>query len=69
MKNCQPESLCVLAGLFNIYLKKCCFRVCSKVTTVLFLFKGFGNPGSLLSIKCKIFQKFITNTIVDCLVK
>ena len=41
-RNCEPELLYILAELFNMFLKKPCFLVCWKVSSVVPIFKYVG---------------------------
>ena len=77
LKNCEPELSYILAELFNKCLKESCFPDCWKVSTVLPVFKNFGErstaksyrPVSLLSVVSKVFEKLVNNRIVDHLEK
>ena len=42
LKNCEPELSCILAELFNKYLKESCFLDCFKVSSVVPVFKNVG---------------------------
>ena len=51
LKNCEPELLYILTELFNMCLKESCFPdYC---------------PVSLLSAVSKVFEKLVSNRIVD----
>ena len=77
LKNCEPEFSYILAELFNMCLKKCCFPDCWKVSSVVPVFKNVGErstaknyyPVSLLSVLSKVFEKLVNNRIVDHLEK
>ena len=77
LKNCEPELSHILAKLFNNCLKKSCFPDCWKVSSVIPVFKNFGErstaknyrPVSLLSVVSKVFEKLVNNRIVDHLEK
>ena len=45
LKNCEPEVLYVLAELFNKCLMVSCSPYCSKVSSVVFIFKNIGKTG------------------------
>ena len=42
LKNCEPELSYILAELFNKCLKESCFPNCWKVSSVVPVFKNFG---------------------------
>ena len=42
VKNCEPESLCILAELFNMCMKESCFSDYCKVSLVFPVFKNVG---------------------------
>ena len=42
LKNCDPELSYILAELFNMCLKESCFPDCSKVSSVVPVFKNVG---------------------------
>ena len=73
LKNCEPELSYILAKLFNMCLKESCFPDCWKVSSVVPVFKNVGErstaknyrPVSLLSVVSKVFEKLVTNRIVD----
>ena len=73
LKNCEPELSYILVELFNKCLKKSCFPDCWKVSSVVPIFKNFGErstaknyrPVSLLSVVSKLFEKVVNNRIVD----
>ena len=77
LKNCEPELSYILAELFNKSLKESCFPDCWKVSSVVPVFKNFGErstaknycPVSLLSVVSKVFEKLVNNRIVDHLEK
>ena len=54
-------------------LKECCFPDCSKVSSVIPVFKNVGerstaksyHPVSLLSVVSKVFEKLVNNRFVD----
>ena len=77
LKNYEPELSYILAKLFNNCLKESCFPDCSKVSSVVPVFKNVGErstaknyrPVSLLSVVSKVFEKLINNRIVDNLEK
>ena len=66
LKNCGPELSYVLVELFNMCLKEYCSPDCSKVSSVVSIFKNIGEqptaknycPASLLSVVGKVFEKF-----------
>ena len=61
LKNCEPELSCMLAEIFNKYLKEPCFSNCWKVSLMVPVFKNVGErstvknyrPVSLPSVVCK----------------
>ena len=73
LKNCEPELLFTLAELYNMCLKGYCFPDCCIVLTVVSVFKNVGkrstaknyHPVSLISVVRKVFEKLISNKIVD----
>ena len=73
LKNCEPELLLILAEIFNKCLKESCFPDCSKVSSVVSVFKNVGErstskicrPVNLLSVVCKVFEKLVNDRIVD----
>ena len=77
LKNCKPELSNILAKLFNMCLKESCFPDCWKVSVVVSIFKDVGEkpttktycPGSLVSMVRKVFEKLVSNRIVDHLEK
>ena len=77
LKNFESELSYILAELFNKFLKESCFPHCWKVSSVVPVFKNFGErstaknycPVSLLSVVGKVFEKLINNKIVDHLEK
>ena len=77
LKNCEPELSYILAELFNKCLKESCFPDCWKVSSVVPVFKNVGerstaknyHPVSLLSVVNKVFEKLVSNRIVDDLEK
>ena len=77
LKNCDPELSYILAKLFNKCLKEPCFPDCWRVSSVVPVFKNFGErstaksyrPVSLLSVVSKVFEKLVNNRIVDHLEK
>ena len=76
LKNCEPEHLYILAELFNKCLKESCFPEW-KVSLVVTVFKNVGErstakncrPVSLLSVVGKVFEKLVSNNIVNHLEK
>ena len=76
-RNCEPELSCILAELFNKCLKESCFLDRWKISSVVPVFKNVGKkstakhcrPVSLLSVVSKVFEKLLSNTIVDHLEK
>ena len=77
LKNCKPELSYVLAKSFNICLKRSCFPDRWKVSSVVPVFKNVGEtstakkycPISRLSVASKVFEKLVSNRIVDQLEK
>ena len=77
LKNCEPELSYILAELFNKCLKESFFPDCSKVSSVVAVFKNVWErstaknyrPVSLLSVVSKVFEKLVNNRIVDHLDK
>ena len=76
LKNCGPEISCILAELFNLYLKESYF-LGWKVSLVFFVFKNIRemttaenyHPVSLLSVFNKVFEKLLNNRLADHLEK
>ena len=76
LKNCEPELSYVLAELFNKCLKEPCSLDCSKVTSVVPIFKNIGEqstaktycPVSLLSVVGKVFEKFSQRNVAFFLI-
>ena len=74
LKNCEPELSQIIAELF---LKESCFPDFWKVSSVVPVFKNIGkrstakkyHPVNLLSLVCKIFEKIVSNRLVDHLEK
>ena len=65
LKNCVPQISYALAELFNMYLKEFRFPDCSKVSSVVSIFKNVGerstaknyrSVASLLSMVSKVFK-------------
>ena len=77
LKNCEPELSYILAELFNKCLEESCFPDCWKVSSVVPVFKNAGErstaknyrPVSLLSVVSNVFEKLVSNKIVDHLEK
>ena len=77
LKNCEPELSYILVKLFNNCLKESCFPDCWKVSLVVPVFKNVGErstaknyrPVSLLSVVSKVFEKLVSNRIIDHLEK
>ena len=76
LKNCEPELSYVLAELFNKCLKESCSLDCSKVSSVVPIFKNIGEqstaktycPVSLLSVVGKVFEKFSQRNVAFFLI-
>ena len=77
LKKHELELAYILAELFNKCLKESYFPDCSKVSSVVPVFKNVGErstsknyrPVSLLSVVSKVFEKLVNNRIVDHLEK
>ena len=77
LKNCESELSYILAELLSKCLKESCFPECWKVSSVVPVFKNVGErstaknycPVSLLSVVSKVFEKLVSNGIVDHLEK
>ena len=77
LKNCEPELSYIIAELLIKCLKESCFPDCWKVSSVVPVFKNFGerstaknyHSASLLSVVSKDFEKLVNNRIVDHLEK
>ena len=77
LKNYKPQLSYILAKLFNMCLKECCFPDCWKVSLMFPVFKNVGerstaknyHPVSLLSVVSKVFEKLVNNRIVNHLEK
>ena len=73
LKNCEPELSYILAEIYNKCFKESCFPNCWEVSSVVPVFKNFGErstaknyrPVSLLSVVSKVFEKLVNNRIVD----
>ena len=74
LKKCQSELSCILAELFNMFLKESCLPDCWNVPSVVPVFKNVGEsstaknyhrPVNLLSVVSKVFEKHVNNRIVD----
>ena len=73
----RSERSFILAELFNKCLKESFFPNCSKVSSVVPIFKNVGKSStaknyhlvSLLSVVSKVFEKLANNRIVDHLEK
>ena len=71
-KNCELELSYMQAELFNMCLMESCFPDCWKVSLVVPVFKNVGKgctpknyyPVSLLLVISKVFDKFVSNTLV-----
>ena len=76
-KNCEPEFSYILVELFNMCLKETCFPDCWKVSLLFPVFKNVRemstannyHPVSLLSVVSKVFEKLVSNRILDHLEK
>ena len=77
LKNCESELSYILAELFSMCLKESCFPDCWKVSRVVPVFKNVEKrsfaknycPVSLVSVVSKVFEKLVSNRIVDHLTK
>ena len=77
LKNCEPKLSYILAELVNNCRKESCFPDCWKVSSVVPVFKNFGEgstaenycPVSLPFVVSKVFGKLVNNKIVDHLEK
>ena len=77
LKNYDPDLSYILAELFNMCLKEYHFPDCQKVFLVVPVFKNVGerstiknyHPVSLLSVVSKVFEKPVTERLVDHLEK
>ena len=73
LKDLGPELPYKLAELFNKFLTESCFPDCWKVSLVVSVFKNLGGrstvksyrPVSLVSVVSKVFEKLVSNRIVD----
>ena len=73
LKKFEPDLSYILAKLFNMCLKESCFPDCWKASSVVPVFKNFGErsiaknyrPVSLLSVVSKVFEKLVNNRILD----
>ena len=72
LKKRVPKLSHILAKLFNLFLKECCFSDCWKVLSVIPALKNVGgrsivknyHPVSLLSVVSKVFEKLVTHRLV-----
>ena len=77
LKNCESELSYILAELFSMCQKESCFPDCWKVSRVVPVFKNVEKrsfaknycPVSLVSVVSKVFEKLVSNRIVDHLTK
>ena len=77
LKNCETELSYIQVELFNMCLKEPCFPDCWKVSMVVPVFKNLGkrstaknfHPVGFLSVVSKVFEKLVSNRIVDHLEK
>ena len=77
LNNCESELSCILAELFNMYLKEYCFIDFCKVSLVVPVFENVGERStaknyrsvSLLSVVSKVFETVGNKKIVDNLQK
>ena len=77
LKNCESELSYILAELFNVCLEEPYFPDCWKVSSVVPAFNNVGKrstakyycPVSFLSVVSKVFEKVVSNKIVDHLEK
>ena len=73
LKNCEPELFYILTELFNKFLRESCFPDCWKVSSVVPVFKNVGerstaknyHPVSPPSVVSKVFEKLVSNRIVE----
>ena len=73
LKNCEPKRSYILAELLNKCHKESWFPDCRKVSSVVPVFKNFGERStaknyphvSLLSVVSKVFEKLVNDRIVD----
>ena len=73
LKNCEPDLSYIQAELFNKSLKESSFPDCWKVSSVVSVFRNVGErstaknyrPVNLLSVVSKVFEKLVSNRIVD----
>ena len=71
-RNCEPELSYILAELFYMCLKKCCFSDCWKISSLVNVFKIVGvksttrnyHPVSLISVVSKAFEKLVNNRLL-----
>ena len=71
LKNCERELSYVLDELFNKCLKEPCSPYCSKVSSVVLIFKNIGEqstaknycPAGLFSVVLKVFEKTLPREI------
>ena len=72
-KNYEPELPYILTELFNMFLEDCCFPDCWKISFMAPVFQNVGersaakncHPVSLLTVISKVFEKVLSNRIVD----
>ena len=77
LKKCVLELSYILPVLFNMCPKESCFPDCWSVLSLVPVFKNVGErstarnygPVSLLSVVCEIFEKLVSNRLVDHLEK
>ena len=77
LKNCEPELSYILDELLNLCLEESCSPVCWKVSSVIPVFKNFGErstitnycPVSLVSMISKVLEKLVNNRLAEHLEK
>ena len=65
-KKCEAEFSYVLAGLFNMYLKKSCFPDCWKVSSVVPIFKNIGKGLHFITTALKVFFLWLVDHLEKC---
>ena len=66
LRNCEPELSYILAELFNMCMNRSCFPDRWKVS---FFWLQLKTITLLVFFLCKVFQKLVSNTVVDHLEK
>ena len=71
LKKCELKLSYILVECFNRCLKESCFPDCWKVSSVILVFKNVAkrSTDSLLSVVSKVFEKLVSDSLVEHLEK